>query len=523
LIRADNLAPRPLTRLGDLLALAAGAALPLAFAPFGVYPMAVLSVATLFVLLHRASAARGFLRGWLYGLGQFGVGVYWIAISVNVFGGTPLALAALLMLLFVAGMAVYPALLGWYAGRFVAQGAIRTMLMLPAGWVVLEWLRGWFLSGFPWLSLGYSQIDAPPGAYAPLLGVHGVSAVVAISAGLIAWLAIRGSTAIFRRADRPAFDRAARSRTAILLPLLALTALWGAAPTLNTLSWAQSAGEPLRVALVQGNISQAVKWELDYRMPTLERYMALTRDHWDSDLIVWPETAVPVFYNQVADNFIVRLRDEARRHGAEMLIGIPVINEKSDEYYNAMLALGAKEGFYRKRHLVPFGEFVPFKQWIGGLLQFMRVPMSDFSKGPMDQTLLQVRGHPVGISICYEDAFGDEVRHGLPAAELLVNVSNDAWFGDSLAPHQHLEIARMRARETGRYLLRATNTGISAVIDEHGGIVARSSQFREDVLTATVRPLTGATPYVRYGDVPLIAVCALIMIFPWRKRVTTDL
>lgn len=481
-------------RRGDALALSAGALLPLAFAPFNLYPLALLAPALLFFLWIDVTPGRAAWRGWLFGLGQFGVGVNWVYISIHTFGHAPVLVTLALTVTFIAFLALYPALLGGLTLRlFATHNGWRSLIVWPAAWALLEWLRGWFLSGFPWLAIGYSQVDTPLAAYAPVLGVYGVSWLLALCAGAITLLPSKRAVAVLM---------------AIVLVGLGL----------ERVAWTHADGDGRRVALIQGNISQAVKWEPDQREPTLDLYQDLTRANWNNDLIIWPETAVPIFYHQVADKFIADVQGEARKQGVDLLLGIPVLDLGTDRYYNTMMSLGAQQGFYRKRHLVPFGEFLPLRPLLGWLLDYLQIPMSDFSAGALRQPLLRAAGYPVGISICYEDAFGEEVIGDLPEAAYLVNVSNDAWFGDSLAPHQHLQIARMRALETGRYMLRATNTGISAIIGPKGQLQAKSPQFQVHVLTGDMQPMAGATPYVRWGNRAVVVILlGLFGIALWRR------
>jgi len=481
-------------RRGDVLALSAGALLPLAFAPFNLYPLALIAPALLFFLWIDASPGRAAWRGWLFGLGQFGVGVNWVYISIHTFGHAPVLVTLALTVTFIAFLALYPALLGGLTLRlFTAHNGWRSLIVWPAGWALLEWLRGWFLSGFPWLAIGYSQIDSPLAAYAPVLGVYGVSWLLAICAGAVTLLPNKRAVAV-----------------------LLVVVLGGLG--LGRVAWTHADGDARRVALIQGNISQAVKWEPDQREPTLDLYHDLTRANANNDLIIWPETAVPIFYHQVAKKFIAGVQAEARAEGVDLLLGIPVLDLETDRYYNTMMSLGTQQGFYRKRHLVPFGEYLPLRPVLGWLLDYLQIPMSDFSAGSIRQPLLRAAGYPVGISICYEDAFGEEVIGDLPEAAYLVNVSNDAWFGDSLAPHQHLQIARMRALETGRYMLRATNTGISAIIGPKGQVQAKSPQFQVHVLSGDMQPMAGATPYVRWGNSAVVVVLlGLIGVALWRR------
>jgi apolipoprotein N-acyltransferase len=479
----------------EVLATAAGALTVLAFAPFGLSPLALLGPAALFWLWADRPPGRAFRLGWLYGIGLMGLGVFWVRISIAQFGGVEPWLAVTIAAGFALSMALYYGLVGWLGARLAGGRRAPSMLLVfPGLWVTGEWLRGWVLTGFPWLALGYSQIDAPLGGLAPWLGVYGVSLGTALSAGLRAWMVT------------PACGRRYAATAGLAL-------LWGAAALAGRVDWTEPAGPPFRASLLQGNVEQRLKWRAEELRPTLELYVTLTDEARASRLIIWPETAVPALAHLVDDILLAPLAEEARTEGRDLLIGVP-IEEADGRYYNAMLALGASgRDAYYKRHLVPFGEFLPLKPVLEPLLDFLRIPMSDFSAGPRDEPpLLTVAGHPAGISICYEDAFAEEVAEALPAAAFLVNASNDAWFGDSLAPHQHLEIARMRAKETQRYLLRATNTGISAVIAPSGRIGAQTKLFEKAVLTAEITPLAGATPYVLLGNAAPVGLALLMAL-----------
>ncbi len=487
-------------RSGNLVALVAGALLPFAFAPYHLYPLAVLSPAILFASWLTLSPAQAFIRGWVFGLGMFGVGISWIFVSINRYGAASIPLALALTFLFIAVMAFYVALLGYMAARLsrVRQGrgpagaVVDLLVIFPALWVLFEWWRGWFLSGFPWLNLGTSQLGAPLDGLAPIGGVYGVSWAVVFSAGLLASMALAP-----RR---------------LRYWLLMFSFLWVGGWLLGKVEWTRPKGEPLEVALLQGNVPQEIKWLPEQLRPNLELYTGLTAQHWDADLVIWPETAITAFYHQLKEGFIEPLHRLAREHHTDLLAGLPLLDEESGRYYNAVMSIGSGEGFYRKHHLVPFGDFVPFEEQLRGLIAFFDLPMSSFSAGPAEQSLLKVAGHPVGISICYEDAFGAEVIRTLPEAELLVNVSNDAWWGDSFGPHQHLQIAAMRAREGGRPLLRSTNTGITALVDHRGRIVSTAPQFQVAVLRGEVQPRQGATPYVRWGNLPVILLMAGMLL-----------
>jgi apolipoprotein N-acyltransferase len=486
-----------------LLALGSGALMVLSFAPFGLYPLAVLALAGFYQSLQARERAVAFGVGWLFGVALFGVGVAWIRISLNEFGNMAAPIANLLMLLFVAAMALYYGLAAWVI-RWLERWAegrdaprwIGPLLILPSVWVLLEWVRGWLFTGFPWLFVGTAQTDGPLAGLAPVLGVHGLSLAVALSAGLL-WGLLAGRF----RARAPALG--------------GLVLLWALAGLLRVWDWTEpaagAAGRPIQVSVIQGNVEQSLKWDEDGLLPTLDIYLSLTKTQLDRDLIVWPETAIPEFRHRVEAPLLQPLGESAREAGAEVVIGMPVM-QPDGRYFNALVSLGSAEDQYFKRHLVPFGEFLPFKAQLRPLIDWFEVPMSDFSRGAAERPLLQVGDWPVGVSICYEDVFTEEVRQALPEAAFLINVSNDAWFGDSLAPHQHLQFARLRALETGRWLVRATNTGVSAIIDPWGRVQAALPLFERAALGGEIQARVGATPFVRVGSSVSLGIAALMLL-----------
>jgi len=474
--------------------LIAGALLSLAFAPYHAAFLALLAPAVLAGAWLNASPRVAFARGYLFGLGLFGTGVYWVYISINLFGGVNFLIAGLLTVLFVAFLALYPALAGWLSRRLFGKSppALYLLAVIPALWLLTEWLRGWLFTGFPWLDLGYSQIDTVLAGLAPLAGVYAVSLATVFTACALTALVVL-----------PARGRA----TAVLMVI----AIWAGAWWAGRQPWTGDQGRDISVAVVQGAVPQSVKWHPEMLLRSEALYRNLTLPYLGADLIVWPETAIPALYRQV-EGYINALSEQARRHGTALVMGIPVQDPGSGRYYNALLALNGQREFYYKKHLVPFGEYIPFADTLGGLLEFLHIPMSDFSPGPDVRPLLHVNGMILGVSICYEDTFGEEVIQAMPDAGVLVNVSNDAWFGDSSAPHQHLQMARMRALETGRYLLRATNTGVSAVIDAHGNLVKTSREFKPQVLTGRIPLRRGLTPYARWGNYPVVTLAFLMLI-----------
>lgn len=471
-----------------LLAALAGALLPASFAPFGAWALAPLLLALLFRLWDTTPREAAW-RGFCFGAGAFAAGTYWLYHSVRTIGGTPLPVTLLVIGALVLLMAAYPAACGWVAARLrgSAPGWSWACLGVPGLWVLTEWLRGWLLSGFPWLTIGYGQIDGPLGVWAPLAGVYGVSLVVALLAGvLVAALSGHGRLV-------------AAGMGAAVLVATALLRDW---------AWTTPGGPELRVALVQGAIPQTLKWQPGEREATLELYTRLTLALEPQDLVVWPEAAVPVPDNMVR-GYLAQMGGLARTRGMQLLIGILTYQEDTGEYRNSLLAVGEPTGVYHKRHLVPFGEFFPVPSFVRRWMRMANLPYQDLARGAQHQAPLRAGTVRLAPTICYEDAYGAEQLGFLPDAQMLVNVSNDAWFGDSIAPHQHLQIARMRALETGRYMLRSTNTGITAIIDERGRLVRQIPPFEPAVLTGTARPFTGATPYVRSGNWPVLLLCLL--------------
>ncbi len=457
----------------------------MAFAPLQWWPLAPLCLGVLFLCWQTDDARQAARKGFLFGAGLFLTGTYWLYHSIHVLGKAPLALALLLMLGLVAIMGLYHALLGYLVVRGGLQrGPLGWFLGLPFAWILLEWWRGWFLTGFPWLSLGYSQTDTWLGALAPVLGVYGISlAVAVISGGLVALL-------LGQRQHK-------------ILGAAVIVVIWSAAALLGQVRWAEDAGEELSVTIVQAAIPQEQKWLPEMLAPTQDLYVTMTDGHWDSDLVIWPEAAIPALIAQV-DDYLMALRKRMLEQGNTLMLGIIDYEIDRGVYRNTLLVLGSQVEFYYKRHLVPFGEFFPVPDFVRRWMRLQNLPYTDFAAGRDDQLPLQVNGIKVAPSICYEVAYGNEQRQFLPAASLLVNVSNDAWFGDTIAPHQHLQIARMRAMEARRYLLRATNNGISAVIGSRGELFEVSRQFVPAVIDATVQPLSGETWYVRFGNWPLL-------------------
>ena len=477
-----------------LTSLIAGALAVPGFAPLEVWPLPVLSLAVLFGLLARTSSLRaGFLIGLVWGLGFFIAGVSWVFVSLSVYGGMPIWLAALATFLFCAVLALFPATVGALQARWPVSPTLRLLLVIPLAWGVTEWVRGWIFTGFPWLVMGYSQVPASPLAgYAPLVGVYGVSFLLALIAALLVWgVTTRGLLA-------------QRAWAAVTIMTLGVCA-----QGLRGILWTTPDGAPTSVALLQGNIPQDMKWQPEKTRATLESYARIAAAS-PAQLIVLPETALPLFESDLPDLYRAGLTSLGRQNGGDVLTGLPT-GSPQGTYYNSVVSFGsAPSQRYHKVHLVPFGEYIPLKAVWGWVIQVLHIPLSDFARGDVKQTPLAIGGQRVAANICYEDAFGEEIIRQLPEASVLVNVSNLAWFGDSFAPWQHAQISQMRALETGRMMLRATNTGVTAIIDAQGHALASLPLFTTGSLTGEIQGYAGSTPYVRWGNAPVLAVWGML-------------
>ncbi|MCB5191432.1 apolipoprotein N-acyltransferase [Methylobacillus arboreus] len=483
--------------LPHLAALLAGAFSVTGFAPFYWCPATILGLGSLIYLWHKAETpSQAWWLGLSFGLGLFGVGIYWIYISLHDFGGMPAAMAVFATFALSAFLALFPATAGW-AGRKLGN----IWLSIPVLWVLSEWVRSWIFTGFPWLLAGYSQIPGSPLAgFAPVLGIHGVSLATVLSASLLAALALHW-----------------RNAAAVRRSLLLLAVLWLAGGLLKLNQWSMPTGEPVSVALLQGNITQDLKWENQTLFQTLQQYLDMTLQT-KAKLIILPETAFPLISSQIPQDYLQRLADHAKNNGGDILIG--TVEHEGGLYYNSMLSLGSSpEQAYRKTHLVPFGEFIPLKKVFGWVYEnWLDIPLTDLARGGFQQRPMQVAGQAVAINICYEDVFGEEIILQLPEASILVNTSNDAWYGESFAAYQHLQIAQARSMETARMMLRSTNTGATAIINPDGSLAAHAPHFQATTLEGEAQGYQGTTPYVRWGNWPILIALFTALGLLWRRK-----
>ena len=473
-----------------LLAFGAGALLACAFAPLEWWPLAILCPAVLMGLWEEAAPRDAAWTGFWFSFGTFLAGTYWLYVSVHDLGKAPVWLTIAIMLGLIGIMALYNALIGYAVARWLPRsGAWRWLVGIPAVWLLVEWWRGWFLSGFSWLSLGYSQTDTWLAALAPALGVYGISLVLLMSAGALVAM-VRGT---------------ARVR---LLAAVTLIAPWAVAVALGPVHWTHPSGAPVSVAVIQADIPQEDKW-VDSQAPMiLDRYRKMTESALGTELIVWPEAALPDLANNLLP-YIAMVDREAQAHGSSLVMGVVRASEDGERYYDSILALGKQASWYAKDHLVPFAEFFPVPHFVRNWLRLMTLPYESFSRGGTDQSPLPVAGLELGPTVCYEVGYGSYMLHMLPKANALVNVTNDAWFGHSTARYEQFQMARMRALEEGRSMIVASNDGISAVIGPRGEIQASAPPFQPYVLRSSVTPRAGLTPFARVGNWLIVSLAAV--------------
>jgi apolipoprotein N-acyltransferase len=470
-----------------------GAFTVLGFAPFYLFPIPVFTLALLCHFWRRSATPRASaLLGFFFGMGMFSAGVTWLYVCLHDFGGMPMPAAVLALFFLCAYLASFPALTGWMLKKLNIAMPMVWALAAGALWGLSDWLRSVLFTGFPWLTLGYSQAPASPLAgYAAVLGVYGVSLILVLSAALMCL----------------SYEKEFR-KLRYLLPLLVI---WITGFGLQHIRWTEPQGEPVMVSLLQGNISQDLKWLDDQLATSMDTYARLAQES-SSRLIITPEISVPLNRDEVPSSYLAQLATHARRNNGDILIGMVEVPGGGSEYYNTMFSFGTSpEQSYRKYHLVPFGEFIPLKPVFGWIINVLKIPLSDFSRGGLDQVPMNLAGQKVAVNICYEDVFGEEIIKQLPQATLLANVSNDAWFGRSIGPRQHLQISQMRALETGRYMLRATNTGVTAIINERGRVLQEAEVFTTTALNGMAQGYTGATPYVRFGNSLVLGLGGLLL------------
>ena len=480
----------------------------LSFAPIGWWWAPYLGFAVLAALIARApTVKRGALTGFIFGLAYFLAGVAWVRVSMNEFGGMPLPLAWFSAFLFCAFLALYPMLAGAFTAWARPKNPWFFAFVFASAWTFAEYLRAHLFTGFEWLSVGVTATGEPLRAFAaPTFGVFGQTFVTL----LIASLLVRTVNLTTARQEA-SLPKNPLLRLSVMLPIrlewmvIVVVAFVGLGAGISQWSLSDATGKSVKVSLLQGNVAQSMKWEPEKFAETLKLYEKLVTQA-KGELIILPETALPAPLSRIPPEYIERLRGIANSKNANLIIGVPV--EEKGKFYNAAISLGVEDSQqYRKVHLVPFGEYMPLRGLLAWFYANLTIPMSDFASGDARQPNIKVNGQSLGISICYEDAFARDVHRTLPDATLLVNISNDAWFGQSAAAEQHLQLSQMRAIEFARPMLRANNTGVTAVIDEKGRVTQRLAPFTEGILETTIQGRKGSTPYAAWGDLPILLIC----------------
>ena len=467
----------------------AGALLPLSLAPFSLWPIAILSITPLFICLKNQSISQAFKYAAIYGFGLYITGASWIFISMHVHGDVSAVFALVGTILFCLFVAIIFALPFVFI-TLIPQSLSYWIIGLPAIWVISEWFRSWILSGFPWLYIGYSHTDTWLNGWAPIGGVFLLSYLTALCGAALAQLLQQRSTFNFILASI----------------IFALPFTSGA--FLQSINWTQPTYTELAVSLVQPDVPQKDRWSPPQRNKILRGLLSQTEPHWGADIIVWPEGAIPALYSQ-SEQFLLDLDRHAKKYNTALITGIPTNNNPQGLFYNSMLTVGDGQGQYNKTRLVPFGEYVPLETLIRGLNNFFDLPMSSFSLGAKHQSPLLAKQHNIATAICYEIAYPNLVAKNVRNTSLILTVSNDAWFGNSIAPQQHMQMARMRAIENAKPMMRATNNGITALVDHQGKVYKQLPQFNKGVLSGQVTPRVGSTPFTTYASWPIVSFSLL--------------
>lgn len=475
------------------LALASGVLTNLAFAPLGIFPVVFVTLAILYWLWDKATPIAATSYGFAFGFGLFAVGVHWLYVSLHDFGNGSPAIAATAVILMSCFMGLLIAAGGFVVATIAVPKPVRFLVTMPALWVAIEWIRGWLLTGFPWLYIGYTQVDSYLIGWAPLLGVLGVSFAAAVIAGA---LALMFSNVVTKA-----------------LPIAVITLVFASGLIAARIDWVSERLAPINVAVIQGDISVTDKWDAKKARKHLNYFVQESILLSEQDLIIWPEIALSHTSTRLEH---LRLWEVLARIPADFLVGTLEERKQGNktEFFNAAFGI-SPQGIqvYRKHRLVPFGEYTPLRSVTGWLENFVVIPSSDMTAYTARQFPLQLAGHPVGVSICYEDAFSEELRKMLPMATFLVNISEDAWFGRLLAPHQRLQMSRMRAAETARPVVRGANQGISATIDHRGSVINELSQADGKLFISSIVPTRGETMYVKFGSLPILTILAVLLAF----------
>lgn len=491
--------PQPLALL---IALISGALITLSFAPFNIWPIAVISIITLALLLKEQSTKAILLRSFVFGVGFYSAGIHWIYVSIHNFGGAAPLFAGFLVFIFACFMAVIFIIPFYFFGRWFSRNRFALIIALPAIWLLGEWMRSWFLTGFPWLYLGYAHLDTMLAGWAPVTGVMGISFIIAFTAGLIAeWIWN--------------YKSESTNKKLLFIATACCVLLWGSGAIFKTVTWAEPDITPIKIGMVQPNVDQSTKLSFDEEssIAALNQLRELSSDLWTNDWVVWPEAAIPttLTYHDALP-FLEEMNSKAAEHDAALFTGVIFADQKERKYYNSIAGLGQGYGFYHKRRLVPFGEYVPLENQVRGLIEFFNLPTSFIHLGPQDQHGLIAKGIRITPAICYEIVYPDLIAQAAKETQVLLSVNNLGWFLDSIQSKQFMQMAQMRALETGRYLVYSTNNGPSAIIDNRGKIISQSKSFSAQTFTGAIHAVKDWTPFMIYGSGPLVIFATLLLL-----------
>jgi apolipoprotein N-acyltransferase len=466
----------------------------LAFSPFDLWWMSVASLTYCIILFATLPQWSGFKVGFIYGLGLFGCGVTWLFNSLYYYGQAPMVVAMSMVLLGVIVLSLFPAIVFQIFSKLRDQSACLQIVGFVGLWVLIEWMRSWVFTGFPWLALGHSLVDSPLRGVMPIFGTYGGTAVIALLSVTSACL-ILGLLKV--------------SIKNLITPILVIVAC----VVLVDVRWTQAASQQaIKVAAVQANIMEELKWRRDLRNDIYQQHIQLSEPYLDHDVIVWPETAIPTFYDIAYQEYLHSYVERLAKIDTEIVVGAFTRTFTDEAIFNSIITLSRPTQIYSKQHLVPFGEYLPLRNFFSLFNRFVTIPASNLSPGD-NLPVMTVNDRPVGVSICYEAVFARDILPALPKAQWLINVTNDAWFGDSLAPYQHLQISRVRALETGRYMVRAANSGISAIINDQGELLRGTELFKVQVVSAEIWPMQGQTPFMIWSHSAILTIMLIGLIF----------
>lgn len=485
-----------------LIALISGALITLSFAPFNIWPIAIISLIAFALLLKEQSFKTILWRSFTFGVGFYCAGIHWIYVSIHNFGGASPLLAGFLVFIFACFMSIVFTAPFYIVARWFNRHSLGLLIALPACWLLGEWIRTWLLTGFPWLFLGYAHLNTSLAGWAPITGVMGISFILVFTAAVFAeW--------IWRIKSTPT------KKLSLIAASACCAVFWIAGAAFKNITWAEPDTTPIKIGMVQPNIDQSTKLSFNQNstIAALDQLRDLSTDLWNNDWVVWPEAAIPtsLTYHDALP-FLEEMNTKASENDTALFTGVIYEDRDKQKYYNSIAGLGQGYGFYHKRRLVPFGEYVPLEDQLRGLIEFFNLPTSFIHLGPQDQHGLIAKGVRITPAICYEIVYPDLIAQAAKETQVLLSVNNLGWFLDSIQSKQFLQMAQMRALETGRYLVYSTNNGPSAIIDNHGKILSNSDSFKAQTFTGVIYSVKDWTPFMAYGSGPLAVVATLLLL-----------